>query len=222
MIKLQDVYKEYTIGDSLLEILQNINLEIKKGEFISIIGPSGSGKSTLMYMMGLLDIPTKGKVLMNDVDTSKLSDEKLSRLRNEKIGFVFQQFNLINKFTVLENILLPMLYNPHTLDYDPQIKAITLLKRFGLDHRTHSYPNKISGGEQQRAAIARALILEPEIIFADEPTGNLDTKTGETILSLLEDLNKKEKITIVIVTHEAHIAEKTKRSISIQDGKIIK
>lgn len=221
MIELQDVYKEYRIdNETVFTALKNINLTINKGEFVAIMGPSGSGKSTLMHIVGLLDRPTKGKVLIEGKDAAKLNDDQLSTLRNEFVGFVFQQFNLITKLTVLENILLPVVYARKKLDFNSREKALYLIKKFGLAGKENSYPNKISGGQQQRVAIARALIMNPKLILADEPTGNLDTKTGKEIMSLLEKLNKEEKITIVVVTHEINIAAYARRMIKIKDGKI--
>lgn len=221
MIKLQSVYKEYEVGTELQPVLKDINLEFKKGELVSIIGPSGSGKSTLMHLIGLLDKPSRGTVLVNGKDTARLSDNNLSKLRNHFVGFVFQQFNLIPKLTVLENILLPTLYSKDKLDFDPTERALDLLKRVDLIDKKDFLPNKISGGQQQRVAIARALMMNPALILADEPTGNLDTKTGNSIIDLLSQLNKKEKITIIIVTHEATIAKRTKRQIRIVDGALI-
>lgn len=221
MIKLKKVSKEYKIRkDKGFFALKNINLEIKKGEFASIVGPSGSGKSTLMHIIGLLDKPTSGKVLLNGNDTSSLTDDELSKLRNEFVGFVFQQFNLLNKLTVLENIVLPTVYSNKKSKQKPEKQALYLLERFDMKEKANSYPNKISGGQQQRVAIARALINNPQIILADEPTGNIDTKTGEKILDLLEELNQKDGITLVAVTHDRNIAKRAKRQIKIKDGMI--
>jgi putative ABC transport system ATP-binding protein len=221
MIKLQHVTKEYEISGETFTALNNVSLEISDGEYASILGPSGSGKSTLMHIMGLLDHPTRGKILLNNKDVSGLSDDELSLLRSEFIGFVFQQFNLINKLTVLENIVLPTLYARRTLDFDPKTKGLELITRFGLKGKENSYPNKISGGQQQRVSIARALIMNPSLVLADEPTGNLDTKNGNAILSLLEDLNSQNRVTVVIITHEPDVASRTRRKIQIRDGKVV-
>lgn len=222
MITLKSVWKEYKIDhDIVFTALKNINLEIKKGEFSSIMGPSGSGKSTLMHTIGLLDKPSKGKILIEDQDISKLNDNKTSTLRNEFVGFVFQQFNLLHKLSVFENILLPALYARKKFDYNPKEKAIYLIERFGLEGKEKSTPNKISGGQQQRVAIARALIMNPKLLLADEPTGNLDTKTGDEIMHLLKELNENEKLTVIVVTHEAGVAAKTNRIIKIRDGELV-
>lgn len=221
MIKLQNVNKSYQLDDDVIfTALNNINLEIDQGEFTSIIGPSGSGKSTLMHIIGLLDQPTSGSISIENKDVSKLNDNELSSLRNTFVGFVFQQFNLINKLTVLENILIPTIYTRSKLEFDPIEKARYLLKRFGLETKEKSFPNKISGGQQQRVAIARALIMTPKLILADEPTGNLDTKSGSEILKLLHELHEREKMTVVIVTHDPNIAATTNRKIEIKDGEI--
>lgn len=223
MIKLDKVVKSYKIDEeTTFFALKESSVEIKEKEFVSIIGPSGSGKSTLMHLIGLLDKPTGGEIIVQGRKISKLNDDQISSLRNEFIGFVFQQFNLIPKLTVLENILLPSFYARKKLEYDPKEKAIGMIKRFGLEGKERSYPNKISGGQQQRVAILRALIMEPKMILADEPTGNLDSKTGTEIMEMLKTLNEQEQITIAIVTHESDIAKYGKRVIHVKDGKVVK
>ena len=174
-----------------------------------------------MHLIGLLDKPTSGQIFIQDRKISGLNDDQISSLRNEFIGFVFQQFNLVPKLTVLENILLPTIYARKKMDYDAKERALYLIKRFGMADKEKSYPNKISGGQQQRVAIARALIMNPRLILADEPTGNIDTKTGQEILKLLHELNKEDKITIILVTHDLEVAAKTKRLIKIRDGTLI-
>jgi ABC-type lipoprotein export system ATPase subunit len=220
MIALEHVWKRYQINlEETFVALKGVSLRIEKGEFVAITGPSGCGKSTTMQILGLLDRPSEGKVLIAEKDASQLPDSELSRLRNEYIGFVFQQFNLITKLTLLENILVPTLYTRKKLDYDPTEYGRYLLTRFGLESKIHSYPNRISGGQQQRVAIARALIMKPEFILADEPTGNLDTKTGDEIMQLLIQLNTDGN-TVVIVTHEPDIAARARRQIRMIDGTI--
>jgi ABC-type lipoprotein export system ATPase subunit len=222
LILLKEVGKRYQIDDEIFfDALKKISLAIYEKEFVSIIGPSGSGKSTLMHIIGLLDRPTSGKVYIKNNDISRIDDDALSKLRSRFVGFVFQQFNLINRLTVLENILLPTIYCREKLDYDAEKKALELIKKFNIDGKENSYPNKLSGGQQQRVAIARALIMNPDLILADEPTGNLDTKNGEIVLELLTELNRKEKKTVLIVTHDPSIAKRTDRVIKIKDGVLV-
>jgi putative ABC transport system ATP-binding protein len=221
IVELKNVWKEYKIDeDVVFTALKDANIQIKKGELISILGPSGSGKSTAMHIIGLLDKPSRGEVYIDGKEVSKLNDNEISKIRNEFVGFVFQQFNLISKLTIKENILLPTIYARKKLDYNPSDKADELMRRFGIFEKAMSYPNKISGGQQQRVAIARSLIMKPQVILADEPTGNLDTKTGDEILKLLSELNRDENITVIIVTHEPDVAKKTKRRISVVDGQV--
>jgi len=221
LIQLNHISKRYEIDNNLIfTALKDINITLNKGEFASLVGPSGSGKSTLMHIIGLLDKQSEGDVIIDGRNINQMTDNSLSTLRNEFVGFVFQQFNLITKLTVLENVLLPTVYARKKITYDVKKRALDILERFGIADKTNSYPNKISGGQQQRVAIARSLIMEPKLILADEPTGNLDTKSGEEIMKLLKQLNKEEDITVLIVTHEEDIAAQTKRRIHIVDGEL--
>ena len=221
MIKLENVCKSYFLGDEEVKAVCNINLEIKSKEYIGILGSSGSGKSTLMYLIGLLEHPSSGRILLEGKDVSKFSDDELSKVRNRFVGFVFQSFNLINRFTVLENVLLPTKYSKESIDFEPEKRAEELLKKFGIYERRNFFPNKISGGQQQRVAIARALIMNPKVILADEPTGNLDSKTGDEILGIMENLNKDFGVTVILVTHEKDIAQRTRRQVYVKDGRIV-
>lgn len=222
VIKLKNVNKYYNRGkENELHVLKNINLEISEGEFVTIMGPSGSGKTTLLDIMGALLKADDGKVFIDGNELSMLNDSQLAKIRREKLGFIFQQFNLIASLTALENVSLPL-----RIANKPKNEAINkakeLLKLVGLEKRINHRPNQLSGGEQQRVAIARALANDPKIILADEPTGNLDTKTGEKIIKLLNELNKKKNYTIVIVTHDPKISTYAERIINLKDGEIIK
>ena len=216
-----NIGKEFVLGETKTTVLRDINLQVKRGEFVSIMGPSGSGKSTLLYILGGLDNPTNGHVLLNGIDISQFGDEKMSRLRRQKIGFVFQFYNLITNLNVEENIMLPLLLDGKKMsDYRKQLDEI--LDTVGLSHRRKHTPRELSGGQQQRVAIARALITKPEILFADEPTGNLDSKTGAEIMNLLHEINQKYGQTIIMVTHSAEAAENCSRVITVRDGSIQK
>ena len=218
MIELKNIYKEYKNDEIVTKVLFDISLKINKGEYIAIMGPSGSGKSTLMHILGLLDTPTKGYYFFNNKKVSKMEDDELSKYRNKKIGFVFQNFNLLPKTSVWDNVYLPLFYSKDNVDIKNVDKAI---KEVGLSHRRDYLSNQLSGGEKQRVAIARSLVNSPDIIFADEPTGNLDSKTGLQIVSILKKLNDHGK-TIILVTHEKITAEYANRIISMNDGKITK
>ncbi|MCX8178807.1 MAG: ABC transporter ATP-binding protein [Candidatus Aenigmarchaeota archaeon] len=221
VIKLENVEKVYNAGkENELKVLRGINLEIKEGEYVSIVGPSGSGKSTLMHIMGCLDRPTSGRVLIDGQDVSKLNDDQLAKIRREKIGFIFQQFYLIPVLNAMENVKIPMNLNNYSKN-DKEEKAKRLLEMVDLGHRLYNFPNQLSGGEMQRVAIARALANDPKIILADEPTGNLDSKRGQEIINILEKLNKQGR-TIIIVTHDLNVAKRAKRKIMIKDGVVIK
>ncbi len=220
VLELKGVWKIYGEGDASTTALEDVNMYVKKGEFLSIVGPSGSGKSTLLHMLGLLDEPTKGKVFIDNIDTSKLSDDEKATFRGSKIGFVFQTFNLLPLYTALENVTLPLLI--HNVDEETaKEKAREYLELVGLGHRLEHKPSQLSGGQRQRVAIARALVMEPTYILADEPTGNLDTKTGDEIIELFKKLNREGQ-TIVMVTHNPLTTKYSDRVIHIRDGKILK
>jgi len=216
MIELSDITKVYKMGQTKVVALAGVDLRVESSEMVSIIGPSGSGKSTLMHIIGCLDKPTSGQYLLEGVEVNKLGDNKLAEVRNKKIGFVFQSFNLLPRNTALDNVELPLIYGGAG---NRRQRALQALESVGLAHRARHRPSELAGGEQQRVAIARALINNPSLILADEPTGNLDTQTSKEIMLLFQELNE-QGITIVLVTHEADIAAYTQRSIRMRDGKI--
>jgi putative ABC transport system ATP-binding protein len=218
LVELRNVSKIYRLGGEEIRALDDVSLDIELGEFIAIIGPSGSGKSTLMHILGCLDSPTNGSIKLDGLMIHDASPSQLARIRNEKIGFVFQFFNLLPKLNVLQNVELPMIYSGVSARVRRE-RAMEALKLVGLENRTKHRPSQLSGGQQQRVAIARALVNQPKIIFADEPTGNLDSRTGEAILQLFRDLSKQGR-TIALVTHDPEIAAVTPRRIEIRDGKI--
>lgn len=218
MIELKDINKFYVTGDETLHALKNINLKIDKGEFLAIMGPSGSGKSTLMKILGLLDKKFDGSYTFLDKEISSFSDDALSKFRNEKIGFVFQDFNLIKRLSIKENIEIPMLYRGFSIK-DTKDKVIELLKKVNLDSKINKYPTELSGGQQQRISIARALINNPDIIIADEPTGALDSHTSKEIMGMFKELNS-EGITIILITHDINVARQANRVMSIFDGEL--
>jgi putative ABC transport system ATP-binding protein len=221
IIELQNVHKEYKMDDVKVKALNNVNLKINKKEFVAIMGPSGSGKSTMLHMIGCLDRPTEGKIFLDGIDISTLNDSELARLRGNKLGFVFQFFNLYPTLTALENVELPMMIIEKN-ENEREERAMELLEIVGMGKRSEHLPSQLSGGERQRIAIARALANNPSLILADEPTGNLDSKSGEDIMKFLNGLQEKEGKTIVMVTHELDIAEYAERVVYLKDGKIVK
>ena len=219
IVKLLGVNKIYQTEEVSFQALKNINLEVKKGDFIAIIGASGSGKSTLMNIIGLLDHPTSGAYILDGVDSAHLKENTLAQLRNKKIGFVFQSFNLLPRTSALDNVAIPLIY-AGVSKAERMNRAKKVLEQVGLENKLDSHPNQLSGGQQQKVAIARSLVNNPEIILADEPTGNLDTKSGEEIMKIFESLHKEGK-TIIMITHEEGIAKHAKRRIRIKDGQIL-
>ena len=220
VIRTENLKKTYDLGPVKVEAVRGVSITIKEGELVSIMGPSGSGKSTLMHLLGCLDTPTSGKYFLDGTDVSTLGDNALADVRNRKIGFVFQTFNLLPHLTVLENVLLPVIYNPQGNLKEADTRAKEMLTQVGLGKRFNHLPAQLSGGERQRVAIVRALINEPVIVLADEPTGNLDTKTGLEIIKILRSLNEERGVTEIIVTHDPSITRFTHRTIHIRDGLI--
>ena len=220
IIKLENVWKIYKMGDVEVAALRGMNFEVKKGEFVAIMGPSGSGKSTAVNMVGCLDIPTKGEIYLENRNIAHLTESQLAQIRGKKIGFIFQQFNLIQTLTAKENVMLPMMFQ--RFPRQKRIKrAEKLLRMVDIEDRMDHKPSELSGGEQQRVAIARSLANDPDVVLADEPTGNLDSKTGKLVMNFLKNLNKKEKKTIVMVTHDSNLSKFADRIAHLKDGVII-
>jgi putative ABC transport system ATP-binding protein len=219
IISMRNIGKNYEMGEAMVRALVDVNVEVKKGEFVAIIGPSGSGKSTLMNVIGCLDRPSEGEYYLDGEKVDELNDDELAHIRNKKIGFVFQTFNLLPRTNCLHNVELPLLYS-NVPRKEREKRALEMLTRVGLAGRVHHNPNELSGGERQRVAIARALVNDPAIVLADEPTGNLDSKTGSEIMVTFTNLNKEGK-TIVLVTHEQYIAEYSDRVIALRDGRVV-
>jgi putative ABC transport system ATP-binding protein len=219
LIDMKNIVKDYRMGETTVHALRDVDVSIDNGEFVSIVGPSGSGKSTLMNLIGCLDRPSSGQYFLSGDKVDELSDDDLARIRNKRIGFVFQTFNLLPRTNCLHNVELPLLYS-NVARKTREAKAQEMLERVGLKDRVHHNPSELSGGERQRVAIARALVNEPAIVLADEPTGNLDSKTGSEIMSIFDSLNGEGK-TVVLVTHEKYIADYSKRMIYLRDGQVV-
>jgi putative ABC transport system ATP-binding protein len=222
VISVKNLVKTYVVGEVEVKALRGVNLDVRRGEFLAVTGPSGSGKSTFMHIVGCLDRPTSGQYLLDGQDVSRMSKDALAAVRNKKIGFVFQGFNLLSRTSALDNVELPLLYGGATLKSAERHKrAIDMLNLVGLGDRTDHHPNQLSGGQQQRVAIARALINNPSILLADEPTGNLDTRTSIEVMGIFQRLNEERGITVVLITHEMDIAEYATRTVAFRDGVVV-
>lgn len=223
MLEAKNIHKVYRNGKKELAVLKGVDLNIEKGRFVAVVGPSGAGKSTLLHILGGLDYPTQGKVILEQEDIYSLSDPAISRIRNKKIGFVFQFYHLLREFTVLENVLMPVLINSELKVKTPELrnKALELLGQAGLSNRTAHFPSELSGGEMQRVAIVRGLINEPSLLLCDEPTGNLDSKTGEGITSLIKKINQENQMTVLLVTHNLELAKLADRIYHLKDGILV-
>jgi putative ABC transport system ATP-binding protein len=222
VISVRNLVKTYIVGDIEVHALRGVSLDVEAGEFLAVTGPSGSGKSTFMHILGCLDRPTSGQYFLADKDVSRMSRNELARIRNHEIGFVFQGFNLLSRTTAIENVELPLLYNGNSpRGSERKRRALESLNLVGLGERTHHYPNQLSGGQQQRVAIARALINKPSILLADEPTGNLDTRTSVEVMEVFQRLNVERGITVLLITHERDIAEYGTRVVAFRDGHIV-
>jgi putative ABC transport system ATP-binding protein len=221
LIEIRNLSKIYDLGEVKVTALNGVSLDIREAEFVALTGPSGSGKSTLMNMVGCLDRPTGGSYRLAGEEVAGMNADQLAQIRNQRIGFIFQNFNLLARTTALENVEVPLLYNPKCPRRDRQGRAITMLERVGLGNRLDHRPNQLSGGQQQRVAIARALVNEPPILLCDEPTGNLDTRTSREIMALFRQLNEEEGLTVILVTHDLEVARQAKRALVLIDGKVV-
>jgi putative ABC transport system ATP-binding protein len=221
VISVRDLVKRYVVGEIEVRALRGVNLDVERGEFLAVTGPSGSGKSTFMHIAGCLDRPTSGQYFLDGEDVSQMSKDQLASVRNKKIGFVFQGFNLLSRTSALDNVELPLLYRGGTKAAERHQRAVDVLNAVGLGQRTDHHPNQLSGGQQQRVAIARALINEPSILLADEPTGNLDTRTSIEVMDIFQKLNRERGITVLLITHEMDIAEYGTRIVTFRDGQVV-
>ena len=217
LIRLERVWRSYVMGKIMVNAIRDVSLEVRKGDFLAVVGASGSGKSTLMYLIGALDVPTRGRVLLNGKDITRFDESELAQMRGKTIGFVFQQFNLMPQLSALENVVLPMMFQ----DGKDEERARRLLEMVGLGERVEHKPGELSGGEQQRVAIARALANDPEVILADEPTGNLDSKTGKQVMEIIDELHHKEGKTIILVTHDINLVKHAHTVVKLKDGQLV-